>query len=368
MMPAGEKTIALKDGGITLDGGTMREPGFLRCEVSVEFQGETYRGVATAGFAPDKIAPTQTDPADFDAFWTTQKEELARLPIDAEMTLQPDLCTPDVDVFHVSIQNVGVAPGSRPSRLYGMLALPKGDGPFPAVLRVPGAGVRPYNGQPGMAARGVIVLEIGIHGIPVNLPQEIYESLRVGALSNYNVNGLDDRESYYYRRVYTGCVRANDFLCSLPQFDGKNLGVIGGSQGGQLAIVTAALDPRVRALVSYYPAYSDVTGYLHGRAGGWPHMMRPAGGAPARHATPEKIATTGYYDAVNFARRLTVPGHFTWGINDTVCPPTSTYAVYNTVTAPKQLLLTLEMGHRAIPEQHRIVEKWLLGQLGVKGG
>ena len=35
-------------------------------------------------------------------------------------------------------------------------------------------------------------------------------------------------------------------------------------------------------------------------------------------------------------------------MNDTTCPPTSTYAVYNVVNAPKQLLLTLEMGHRGI--------------------
>jgi hypothetical protein len=51
-----------------------------------------------------------------------------------------------------------------------------------------------------------------------------------------------------------------------------------GSQGGALSIVTAALDSRVRGLAAYYPALSDVTGYLHNRAGGWPHMFRAADG------------------------------------------------------------------------------------------
>jgi pimeloyl-ACP methyl ester carboxylesterase len=120
----------------------------------------------------------------------------------------------------------------------------------------------------------MITLEIGIHGIPVNLGPEIYTQLVGGVLASYPTYNLDNRQTYYYRRVYLGCVRANDFLCSLEQWDRKNLIVAGHSQGGQLAIVTAALDPRVIALSSTYPAYCDVTGYLHGRAGGWPGMMR----------------------------------------------------------------------------------------------
>jgi cephalosporin-C deacetylase-like acetyl esterase len=85
------------------------------------------------------------------------------------------------------------------------------------------------------------------------------------ATKNFN---LDDRNRFYYKRVYLGCVRANDFIFSLPQFDGVNLAVTGGSQGGALSIITAGLDPRVKHLAAYYPALSDVTGYLKGRAGG----------------------------------------------------------------------------------------------------
>ena len=67
--------------------------------------------------------------------------------------------------------------------------------------------------------------------------------------------------------VYSGCVKAVDFIHSLPQFNQEDLGVSGGSQGGALAIVMAALDQRVDYLVSYYPALCDLTGYLNGRAG-----------------------------------------------------------------------------------------------------
>lgn len=365
-MPADERTGALTPNGLTIDGGTLAEPGFLRCVVKIEYDGRTYRGLATAAFSPELIKPTQTDPPDFDRFWAAQKAELPKIPLEARAILQPDLCTAAADVYHVSFQNVGFDPSSKPSRIYGILCLPKGKGPFPAILRVPGAGVRAYSGWRDAAAKGIITLEIGIHGIPVNLSPEIYEQLGLGALSAYFLNGLDDRDHYYYRRVYLGCVRANDYLTTLPQFDGKNLAVIGGSQGGQLAIVTAALDPRVMALGCYYPAYCDVTGSLHNRAGGWPQMMKPdRPNEVSRSATAEKIATTGYYDTVNFARRLKVPGYYSWGYNDEVCPPTSVFAAYNVITAPKQLLLTLERGHETIPEQSEKLTADVFGRLGI---
>jgi cephalosporin-C deacetylase-like acetyl esterase len=55
------------------------------------------------------------------------------------------------------------------------------------------------------------------------------------------------------------------------------------------------------------------------------------------HRTPEKIETSKYYDVVNFARRLRVPGLYSWGYNDATCPPTSMYSAYNVITAPKTL-------------------------------
>lgn len=365
MLDAAPQTAVVPVGGLRITGGSLDQPGFIRCVVTATVAGRSYRGVATAGVAPERIQPTQTEPADFDAFWAAQKAQLAEIPIDARLTLQPDLSTSKVEVFHVSLQNVGTNRGSV-SRIYGILCVPRGPGPFPAMLNVPGAGVRPYRGLIDLAERGFITLQIGIHGIPVNLPQELYDQLGASALNGYNVFNLDSRERYYYRRVYLGCIRANDYLVSHPAWDRRTLIVIGGSQGGQLSITTAALDPRVTALAANYPAYSDVTGYLHGRAGGWPHMMRPEGGAPSLHATPAKQATTAYYDAVNFARRLRVPGFYSWGYNDETCPPTSMYAAYNVIRAPKRLLLAIETGHSVTPEQTQAIQQWVLAQAGLK--
>ncbi|MBL9203846.1 MAG: acetylxylan esterase, partial [Opitutaceae bacterium] len=270
MMPAETRTVEVPAGGLQIDGGTMTVPGFLRCTVTTEVAGRTYKNAATAAFSPEKIQPYQTEPADFDAFWQKGRDELAKIPMDVRMTLLPDACTSTVNVYHVGIRTVGEG-WSAPGRIYGILCEPKAPGKYPAVLRVPGAGVRPYFGDKDLAARGVITLEIGVHGIPVNQPQEIYDQLLAGALLRYWLFNFDDRDTYYYRRIYLSCLRANDFLVSRDLWDGRNLLVLGASQGGQLAIVTAALDRRVTGLSATHPAFCDVAGPLHGRAGGWPH-------------------------------------------------------------------------------------------------
>ncbi|MEQ1761507.1 MAG: acetylxylan esterase [Pyrinomonadaceae bacterium] len=354
MPPVVEKTVTSTDQPIVIDAPGMKAPGFYRCIATVEKDGRTYRGLATAGYRPDQIKPVVTEPADFDKFWNDGKAALARVPMDAKMELLPSLSTSKADVYHVSFQNVGMGI-SRVSRIYGILCVPKdATKKYPAVLRVPGAGVRPYTGQIALAETGLITLEIGIHGFPVNLPLEVYDQLRAGALNRYMLYNLDDRDEYYYRRVFLGVVRSNDFLTSLPQYDGKNLGVIGGSQGGVLSIVTAALDPRVKGLVASYPAMSDMAGYTVNRAGGWPHMFRDA-----KNRSKENLETAAYYDAVNFARRLKIPGIYSWGFNDETCPPTSTYAAYNSITAPKTLLLGLEMGHANSAEQNDRLNTWI---------
>ena len=71
------------------------------------------------------------------------------------------------------------------------------------------------------------------HGIPVNLPQHVYDALSGGTLHNYWANQLDNREAYYYRRVYLGCLRSNDLLTSRDNWNGKDLLVMGASQGGE---------------------------------------------------------------------------------------------------------------------------------------
>lgn len=346
-----EGKVSLKKGTATVEAPKFKDPGFLRCNVSVEVDGKTYSSYATAGFDPDKIEPSTTLPVDFQEFWEKGKQDLAKIPMKPVMTLMPERCTDKVDVYHVSINNIK-------GKMYGILCKPKAEGKYPAILHVPGAGIRPYYGDVAGAEKGFVTFMIGIHGIPVNLDPVVYTDLGAGALEGYQISNMDDKDVYYYKRVYLGCVRSIDFIESLDCFDGKTIGVTGGSQGGALSIITAGLDNRIDYLAAFYPALSDLTGYLNDRAGGWPHMFRN----PFTNK-PEKVETSKYYDVVNFARFVKVPGWYSWGYNDNVCPPTSMHAAYNLIPGKKELHIFQETQHWTFPEQNEQKNNWLYQQL-----
>jgi hypothetical protein len=192
-------SLTVANGTLSIDGGTMKIPGFLRCIATAIVNGKAYRGLATAAFNPLQIAPTIQDPLDFNTYWNNAKAALAAIPIDAKMTLIPERCTENVNVYHVNLQNYKIG-----TRLYGILCMPKKEGKYPALLQVPGAGVRPYSGDIANAEKGIITFQIGIHGIPVNMDVSVYNSLATGALAGYWNYNLDDKDRYYYKRVYLG--------------------------------------------------------------------------------------------------------------------------------------------------------------------
>lgn len=347
-----KKGVVLKDGTLKLQ-GTLKTAGFLRCKVKAHVNGQTYEGLATSAYAPEQLRAASEFPADFREYWAKTLEEARKTPLNPVMTLLPERCTETDNVYHVSFQTK-----TWGGRFYGILSIPKKEGTYPALLRVPGAGVRPYSGDTYTAPGKVITLEVGIHGIPVTMQQSVYDALASGALNNYWTFGRDNRDASYYNRVIVGALRAVDFICSLPQYNGKALGVTGSSQGGALSVITAAFDSRVTFLAAVHPALCDHEAFFKKRACGWPHYFYYNG-------TPDEkeLRTIRYYDTANFALLLRVPGWFSWGYNDEVCPPTSMYAAYNGITAPKELHLYLETGHYWYQEQWNEWQEWIRKRL-----
>lgn len=346
--------VRLKDGTCRLT-GRMDKPGYYRCKVRAHSGGRTYEGLATVAFAPEKIEAAAQKPADFKAYWERNISQARQTPLDSRMRLLHERCTDKVNVYEVSFQNEQYG-----SRIYGILCMPKAEGQYPALLRVPGAGVRPYSGDTYTASKGAITLEIGIHGIPVTMNQDVYDRLADGALREYYHFNTDNPTSFYYRRVVLGVIRAIDFIDQLPQYNHKALGVTGSSQGGALSIMAAGLDSRVTCYAAVHPALCDHEAFLKGRAGGWPHYYyydtKPS---------DKTIENIRHYDVVNFARCITVPGWFSWGYNDEVCPPTSMQAAYNSVKAPKEFRPYLQTGHYWYQEQWDEWCEWLWNKLGI---
>lgn len=359
MLPDSSKgKVKLRNGRATIDMGTMKKPGFLDLRLSTVVAGKTYQHHVKVGFSPEQLKPYTQDPADFDTFWQKNIEEARKTPVSVSSKRVAAYSTDDFDCYLLKLRT-----DNRHS-IYGYLTKPKASGKYPVVLCPPGAGIKTIK-EPMRntyyAKNGFIRLEMEIHGLNPEMTEEQFKEISTAfsGENGYVENGLDNRDNYYMKHVYTACVRAIDYLTSLPEWDGRNVFVQGGSQGGALSIVTAALDKRVTACVANHPALSDMAGYAEkGRTGGWPHLNREN-----QMLTPQKIETLRYYDVVNFARRLTCPVYLTWGYNDNTCPPTTSYIVWNLITAPKESLVTPINEHWTTPDTNYGQMLWLKGKM-----
>lgn len=332
-------TVTLKNGRAKINIGTKKTPGFRDVVLTMKLDGQSYTHHVKVGFSPEKIQPFTQEPKDFNTFWQGNLDELAKIPLSYTKEIAKEYCTDKVDCYLVKI------PVSRRKQcVYGYLFYPKNaqPGKHPVVLCPPGAGIKTIK-EPlrhkYYAENGFIRLEIEIHGLDPRLPKETFDDISRAFNSDptgYLENGIDNRDRYYMKHVYLALVRCIDLLTSLPEWDGRNVAVQGGSQGGALALVAAGLDKRVNLCVVNHPALSDMAGYTEkGRTGGYPHFNRMTG-----LYTPSNISTMTYYDVVNFARKVKATTYMTWGYNDNTCPPTTSYAVWNTLNCEKESLIT----------------------------
>lgn len=353
-----KKQTVLKDGTLKLS-GMMRQPGFYRVDVTAHVGGKDYKGACGAAFSPEQLQPSTVMPADFQSFWQDAVAEARKTDLDPSKRLLPERCTKDVNVYEVSFQNERWG-----SRTYGILCVPVKEGKYPALLRVPGAGVRPYGGDVYTASQGAITLEIGIHGVPVTMEQKVYDNLNNGALMGYWEFNMDSREKHYYHHVILGCIRAIDYISEYTPWNHQELGVTGSSQGGFLSLATAGIDQRVTFYAPVHAALCDHTNSLKGIACGWPHYFYWNKGK----GQEMQIEVSRYYDGVNFARLITdkQTGWFSFGYNDDVVPPTTAWATYNMVKGPKEISPYRATWHFWYQEQWDEWENWLLKQMKIK--
>ena len=358
--------------------GTMNEPGFLACQYEFVAGGKTYKDLVKLAYEPERIRTFTPMPTDFDQFWQKALKEARKVDLEPEYFNVPD-ASDDRFVtklvrLHVGkekwIQGYLTIPLSTPEGEKGQepsasLSLGEGGvkGSFPVVLCPPGAGSQHIYPSDYFPREGCIYMKIEIHDNDQRLEGQAYDAERQKCIG-YVGRGMDSRDTYYYKDVYVGCARAVDFLCSLPGWDGRNVFVTGGSQGGALSIITSVLNEKVTCCAPFYPALCDLFGFLHQRAGGWPKFFTDYSG-DSRVGIPQEqaVETLQYFDVVNFARRLRVPTFMSWGYNDDTCSPTSIWAAWNEITAPKELDITPSSGHWRFPSSQSKCMEWLRRQL-----
>lgn len=353
--------VIMKHGRAVIDMGTRNTPGFRDLRLSAVVDGKKYVHHVKVGFSVDEIRPFTREPADFMDFWNRNIEDMRAVPLSYTKEKAEEYCTDKIDCYLLKIRL-----NKQNQSVYAYLFYPKNaqKGSCPVVLCPPGAGIKTIK-EPlrhkYYAENGFIRMEMEIHGLDPRLPKETFDDITKafnGRENGYLYNGLQDPDRYYMKRVYLSLIRCLDLLTALPEWDGRNLIVQGGSQGGALAIVAAGLDRRVTQCIVNHPALSDMAAYSAGRTGGYPHFNKVDG-----MFTDRNMRTMAYYDVVNFARHVTADVYMTWGYNDNTCPPTTSYAVWNTFTCPKEALITPINEHWTSDDTEYRQMEWVLKKL-----
>ena len=276
-----------------------------------------------AGTQPEKLIQGVPEPADFDEFWNKQKAELAAVPL---QVLEKKLVksNPRYDFYDVKLSCVGPRPVS------GYLSMPKNakPGSHPVELRFDGYSVQ---GASMLESNRSIVFFVNPHGIENGREAAYYDALRKGELLSY---GFKDRENIkpetvYFRNMILRNLRAAEYLKQLPEWNGKDFCIIGGSQGAFQATAACALADCATDCHLAIPWFCDLGGITKGRIRGWRPNLQPG---------------LGYYDTVNFAKRVKCPVKIDAGLSDWVCPPAGVWILYNNLNVPSKVM-TMRQGH-----------------------
>lgn len=334
----GTGTIDLSAGPATII-GSREEPGALLAEImSMDTTKQLPLAMGGAVISPEKIGPAAPAPADFDEFWKAKLQELAAVPPNPQLE-KVDIATlknaEGMECYKVSLDNI------RGTHVRGVLAKPSKDGKYPAMLMVNSAGVSALDKASivGQAKAGWLVLNVSAHDLPVDEADAYYKNLKEGALKNYFYIGSEDRETSYFLRMFLGCVRGAEYLASRPDWNGEVLIVTGSSQGGLQSFATAALCPKITAVMANVAAGCDNLAPLANpaRAFGWPYWLSNFG--PKDRDMAKVKQTAGYFDGINFAARIKAPSLVAVALLDIAARPAGVIAAYNAIPAPKELII-----------------------------
>lgn len=313
--------------------------------------------------ALEKTRAEVTRPADFAAFWAGVKRELADVPVDWERLVGAggETATHTIDWLRFS--------SLADTLVYGWLAVPKrlplttGNRGF---LWLPGYSLGSPPPGPESLYPDTVTLGLNIHG---NLPDMPYTH---PSLSNddYITAGIGSPETYIYRSVLGHCLRALDVLGAQPEVSENRLIAGGMSQGGGLALMAAALAPKVRLCLADMPwlcalplalslldrprykkmgaaRYPDARGLIADYADAHPEIADPI------------YQVYAYFDPLSHAADIRCPAQMSAGGRDPSCKPPTIYAVYNELICEKEMLYLPTTGHDIVPAMHEAHWNWV---------
>lgn len=303
---------------------------------------------------PDEFVSSVTKPDDFDAFWDQVQAELHTIPLEPEIVHVPERSTRDVDVYEIHYTSL------HSLRIAGWYCRPNPDyleAPYPGLAILPG-----YVSEPTLPKSWAKLGYAAIGVAPCG-------KLRSNGQYNPGYPGLLvdrilDKQTYGYRGFYADALPAIDFMLTRPEIDAARIGVHGGSQGGALSLVTAALRPdivRCAALAApYLTGFMDAAALTHSYP--YEEMNEYFRTYPERVDQVRKAVS--YFDCLNFAPKITAPLLVYIGLADDICPPETAFNLRERLTCDITFHAHGGCGHEAgVYWEMPKVEAFLAGHL-----
>lgn len=298
-------------------------------------------------------------PADFDSYWERALKELDGTELRPVLVPGP-MQTPFAECFDLWFNGVGGA------RIHAHYVRPKKrEKPCPAVLCFHG-----YGGNCGdwwetfgYTAGGFCAAFLDCRG--QGGASEDAGGVRGNTLHGHLIRGLEDGpEKLLFRANFLDTAALARIIMSFDEVDETRVAAVGGSQGGGLCVACAALEPRLNRIAVRYPflsdyrrvwrmglareAYREITEYFR--------LFDPA------HRREDAFfQTLGYIDVHHLAERVRCPVRMATGMMDSVCPPSTQFAVFNNLASEdKAHTLYPDFAHECAPGWNDEVYTWLL--------
>ncbi|NGP45455.1 acetylxylan esterase [Bacillaceae bacterium SIJ1] len=171
-------------------------------------------------------------------------------------------------------------------------------------------------------------------------------------LQGHIIRGLDSSpHDLLFRHIFLDAVQLAQIAMAQEEVDEAQVYTKGASQGGGLALACAALEPRIKKVVSIYPflcdylrvwemdqgenAYHEIKSYFRRFD-------------PTHERHDEVFRTLGYIDVQHLADRVQGNVLMAVGLMDATCPPSTQFAAYNKLKASKDMVIYPDYGHESL--------------------
>jgi cephalosporin-C deacetylase len=302
-------------------------------------------------------------PYDFDPFWDKSLAEMRSIDPKVEL-IAAEFQASNVECFHLYFIGVGGA------RIHAKFLRPANvPTPHPAILLFHG-----YTGDSGdwfdklgYVAAGFTVAALDCRG-QAGLSND-NSNVTGNTLHGHIIRGLEDAlkgslEKMLFRQVFLDTAQLARIVMEMPEVDADRIGVMGGSQGGALTIACAALEPRIKRAAPVYPFLSDYIRVweMDQAKDAYKELQEYFRYSDPMHKLEDMIfEKLGYIDIQFLAPRIQAEVLWGIGLMDTICPPSTQFAVYNKIVSPKTMAVYPDFGHEPLPGFNDQAFQFLMG-------